>query len=58
MLDFFPILNYEKKFKTKKLVIDFHDREMMDSEDLVMYNVDRIDNFYLKSEFIYSVYGK
>ena len=31
---------------------------MMDSEDLVMYNVDRIDNFYLKSEFIYSIYGK
>ena len=51
LFGFFPILNCEKKFKAKKLVIDFHDREMMDCEDLVMYNVDRIDNFYLKSEF-------
>jgi hypothetical protein len=51
LFGFAPILNCEKKFKTKKLVIDFHDREMFNNEDLVMYNIDRIDNFYLKSEF-------
>ena len=48
---FLPILNSEKRLKTKKLIIDFHDREMFDNEKLVLHNSDRIDNFYLKSEF-------